>query len=161
MLVGRRDRLVAELSAVLGVEVPRLGSSRVSHAVGTSLSARAARSIQYGISISRNIASAASWTYRLRLARAGRPAASAASLPFQTHVLVRRGEVEERVQADRGLLEPRANAVQRGGLEDRAVHDSLVHQPLDLVQQGLALLLVALLRLSAEQVVDVRIAAIG
>src|SRR5215470_16944690 len=82
------------------------------------------------------------------------------SLLSQAHLLVRRGEVEERVQADGRLLEPRTDAVQGCRLEDRCVHDALVHQLLDLVQHGLAPLAIALARLLHEQVVDVRIAAI-
>src|SRR5262249_61607405 len=84
----------------------------------------------------------------------------ARSLLSQTHLLVRRGEVEERVQADGRLLEPRADAVQGRRLEDRRVRDALVHQLLDLVQHGLASLAIALARLLHEQVGDVRIAAV-
>src|SRR5262245_14647070 len=80
---------------------------------------------------------------------------------LQANVLVGRGEIEQRVQADRRLLDAWSHAVQRGGLEDRRVHDPLVHQPLNLMKQCFAPLAVALLRLSAEQVVDVRISAIG
>src|SRR5262245_34469612 len=82
------------------------------------------------------------------------------SLLFEAHLLVRRGEVEERVQADGRLLESRTDAVQGCRLEDRSVHDALVHQLLDLVQHGLASLAIALAPLLHEQVVDVRIAAV-
>jgi hypothetical protein len=41
------------------------------------------------------------------------------------------------------------------------VHDPLVHRPLDLVEQRLALHAVALVRLLPEQVVDVRVPAVG
>src|SRR5712692_6451410 len=61
---------------------------------------------------------------------------------FQAHVLPRRGEVEERVQADPRLLDPWPDPVQRGRLEKRGVHDALVHQPLDLMQHRLTLLAV-------------------
>src|SRR5215831_4021068 len=71
----------------------------------------------------------------------------ARSLLSQPHLLVRRGEVEERVQADGRLLEARTDAVQGRRLEDRRVHDALVHQLLDLVQDGLAPLAIALARL--------------
>src|SRR5215471_10313851 len=64
------------------------------------------------------------------------------SLLSQAHLLVRRGEVEERVQADGRLLEPWADTVQGRRLEDRSVHDALVHQLLDLVQHCLASLAV-------------------
>src|SRR5881628_1375036 len=80
-------------------------------------------------------------------------------LLLQAHVFPGGGEVELRAQADPGLLDPWADAVQRGRLEDPPVHDALVHQPLDLMQQRLALLAVALLRLLPVQLVDVRIPA--
>src|SRR6266498_5822038 len=83
------------------------------------------------------------------------------SLFLEAHVLVRRRKVEQRVQADRRLLDPRPDPVQGGGLEDRGVHDALVHQPLELIQHRLALLAVALLRLLPEQVVDIGIPAVG
>src|SRR5262245_13472463 len=79
---------------------------------------------------------------------------------LQAHVLVWRGEIQERIQADRRFLDPRPDAVQRGRLEDRAVHHALVHQLLDLEEERLALLPIPLLRLLAEEVVDVGIPAI-
>src|SRR2546425_12463454 len=80
---------------------------------------------------------------------------------LEAHVLVRRGEVEQRVQADPGLLDPWSYPVQRGRLEDRQVHDALVHEPLDLMQQRLTPAAVALLGLLGEQVVDVGGSAAG
>src|SRR5262245_14595931 len=80
---------------------------------------------------------------------------------LQAHVFPRRCEVELRAQADPGLLDPRADAVQGSRLEDAAVHDALVHQVLDLMQERLALLAVPLLGLLPEQIVDVRVAAGG
>src|SRR5215471_14670895 len=67
-----------------------------------------------------------------------------ASLLSQAHLLIRRGEVQELVQADGRLLEPWTDSVQGGGLEDRGVHDAVVHQLLDLIQQRLAPLAIAL-----------------
>src|SRR5688572_27800610 len=77
----------------------------------------------------------------------------------EAHVLVRRGEVEPRTEPDRGLLDARPDAVQRGRLEDAREHHALVHELLDLVERGLALLPVALLGLLPEEVVDVGMAA--
>src|SRR5437667_4163633 len=81
------------------------------------------------------------------------------SLLLQAHVFPGGREVELRAQADPGLLDARADPVQRGRLEDPPVHDALVHEPLDLVQERLTLLAVALRRLLPEQVVDVGISA--
>src|SRR6266571_6238024 len=81
------------------------------------------------------------------------------SLLLQAHVFPGGREVELRAQADPGLLDAWPDPVQRGRLEDPPVHDALVHQPLDLMQQRLALSAVALLRLLPEQIVDVRIPA--
>src|SRR5262245_2480714 len=80
---------------------------------------------------------------------------------LEADLLVRGRHVEERVEADGGLLDARADAVERRRLEDRRVHDALVDEPLDLVQQRLAALPVALLRLLEEKVVDVGVAAVG
>src|SRR5436309_9297143 len=80
---------------------------------------------------------------------------------LQADVLVGPREVEKGIQPDRRLLDARADAVQARRLEDRRVHHALVHQALDLMQQRLALLAVALLRLLDEEVVEVRMAAIG
>src|SRR2546422_11022298 len=56
---------------------------------------------------------------------------------LEAHVLVRRGEVEQRVQADPGLLDPWSYPVQRGRLEDRQGHDAPLHEALGLMQQRL------------------------
>src|SRR5947208_12181386 len=80
---------------------------------------------------------------------------------LEAHVLVGRREVELGAQADRGLLHSRTDTMEDGGLEDRAEHDTLVHEALDPVQEGLALLAVALLRLLPEEIVDVGIPARG
>src|SRR6267142_3176519 len=80
---------------------------------------------------------------------------------LEAHVLVGRGEVELGAQPDRRLLHPRTNTMEDGGLEDRAEHDTLLHEALDLMQQRLALLAVALSRLLLEEVVDVGIAPGG
>jgi hypothetical protein len=48
-----------------------------------------------------------------------------------------------RIQAHVGFRYAWPHAVQRGGLEDRDVHDPLRHQPLHLVQQRLAFAAVA------------------
>src|SRR5437879_886177 len=89
------------------------------------------------------------------------PACARGSLLLQAHVLVGRSEVELRVQADGGLLDPRADSVQGGGVEDGAEHDAVVHQALDPMQQRLTLLAVALVRLLLEEIVDVGISARG
>src|SRR5216684_8172179 len=68
------------------------------------------------------------------------PACARGSLLLQAHVLVGRSEVELRVQADGGLLDPRADSVQGGGVEDGAEHDAVVHQALDPMQHRLTLL---------------------
>jgi len=52
---------------------------------------------------------------------------------LQTHILVRPGEVEQRIQANRGLFDSRSHAVKRGRLENGCVHDALMHQPLHLM----------------------------
>src|SRR5262249_44174852 len=78
---------------------------------------------------------------------------------LQAHIFPGRCEIELRAQADARLLDPRADPVQRGRLEDSAEHDAVVHQALDLMQERLALLAVALLRLLSEQIVDVRMSA--
>jgi len=88
-------------------------------------------------------------------------AASSTVSPLQSHLFVGGREIEQRVQADRGLLDTRTDPVQRRRLEDRGVHDPLVHQPLDLVELCLALLPVALPCLLHEQIVDVRISTVG
>ena len=51
--------------------------------------------------------------------------------------------------------------MQRGGLEDRGVHDPLRHQPLHLVQQCLAFAAVAFDSLLLEERVEIRRAAVG
>src|SRR5262245_11746675 len=51
----------------------------------------------------------------------------------EPHILVRRREVEQRVQSDGGLLDPWAHPMQGRRLEDRRVHDPVVHESLDLV----------------------------
>src|SRR5712692_2120807 len=96
-----------------------------------------------------------------RLGRAGSLMVGCGSLFLQAHVLIGRGEVELRVQADPGLLDPRADSVQGGGVEDRTEHDALVDEALDPVQERLTLLAVALLRLLLEQVVDLGIPSRG
>src|SRR6266571_4767716 len=80
---------------------------------------------------------------------------------LEAHVLVGRGEVELGAQPDRRFLHPRTNTMKDGGLKDRAEHDTLVHEALDPMQQRLALLAVALLRLLLEEVIDVGIAPGG
>ena len=80
---------------------------------------------------------------------------------FETHLLIGAGKVEQGVQAHSRLLHARAHAMQRCRLIDWRVHDPLMHQPLDLVQQRLALAPVALPRLLAEELIDIRIAAVG
>src|SRR5262245_5687032 len=71
----------------------------------------------------------------------------------QAHVFIRCCQVELRVKTDRSLLHARPNAVQRSRLEDRAVHDALVHELLDSVQQRLAFWALTLARLLLEQIV--------
>src|SRR5262249_38923254 len=83
------------------------------------------------------------------------------SRPLQTHVLIWSGKVEKRVQTDSWLFDPWSHPVQGGWFEDRCVHDALMHQPLDLMEQRLPTLAVALTRLLHEQVVEVRVSAIG
>src|SRR2546428_7432743 len=62
---------------------------------------------------------------------------------LQTHLFIGRREIQQGVETHRGLLDSWTYAVQRRGLEDRSVHATLVHQPLDLVQHRLALPAVA------------------
>src|SRR5262249_61772118 len=50
-------------------------------------------------------------------------------LLLQPHVLVRRREVEQRIQPDRRFLDPRPHAMQRGWLEDRPRHHTPLHHP--------------------------------
>jgi hypothetical protein len=76
---------------------------------------------------------------------------------LQAHVLVGGGEIQQGIEADCGLFDSGPNPVQGRRLEDRRVHDAFVREPLNLMQQHLALLAVALLRLLAEQVVDLGI----
>jgi hypothetical protein len=83
------------------------------------------------------------------------------SRPFQAHLLVGSRKVEQRVQAHCRFLHPWAHAVQCRWLEDRRLHDPLLHQPLDLVQQRLTVAPVALDRLLPEEVIDVGMATIG
>ena len=80
---------------------------------------------------------------------------------LETHLLIGAGKVEQGVQAHSRFLHARAHAMQRCRLIDRRVHDPLMHQPLDLVQQRFALAPVALPRLLAEELIDIRIAAVG
>src|SRR6516165_10326474 len=63
---------------------------------------------------------------------------------LQPHVLPGRGEIELRAQADAGLLDARADAVQGGRLEDPGEHHPVVHHPLDLVQERLSFFTIAL-----------------
>src|SRR5262249_8632688 len=80
------------------------------------------------------------------------------SPPLELQALVR---CKGRVPGDRRLLrQPRAHADQERRLDDRREHRSLVHELLDLLQHGLAALLVDLGRLITEERVDVRVAAV-
>src|SRR5262245_53400803 len=97
---------------------------------------------------------------RLRSRPTGPESSPRESLFSQAHLLVGRREVQKGGQPDCGLIEPRADPVKRGWLEDRSVHDALVHQLLDLAEQRLAPLPIALTRLLQEQIVDVRITAV-
>src|SRR6266498_5841734 len=80
---------------------------------------------------------------------------------FQAHILVGRSKVEQRVQTYPWLLDSWSYPVQCCWLPDGAVHNTLMHEPLDLMQQRLALVAVTLLRLLVEEIINIRIAAIG
>src|SRR5581483_4823562 len=64
-------------------------------------------------------------------------------------------------QHERRLLDARPDATRPHVLEDRRDADALVHQPLDLVEQQLALAAIELVRLLLVERVDVRVAAVG
>ena len=77
---------------------------------------------------------------------------------LQRQVFVRR---EVRVPGDRRhLSQARSDADQERRLQDGREHRALVHELLDLVQHGLAPLLVHLLGLVAKERIDVRVAAV-
>src|SRR5215468_6562785 len=73
---------------------------------------------------------------------------------LELEVFVGRGVREPLDAVDAGILDARADAPQEGQLVDRHEHRPVVHDLLDLVEHGLALLPVELLRLTQVQVVD-------
>src|SRR5207244_12694669 len=82
------------------------------------------------------------------------------ALVLQLDVLVDR----ERVQGhpvERVVGHARAHAAQRAVVHDRQEHRAVDRELLDLVEDRLALRDVALLRLLQEELVDVRVAAVG
>src|SRR5439155_12808303 len=85
----------------------------------------------------------------------------AVSLFTQADVLIGSGVVVKRNQPEAGFRHAGADAVGPGQLIQGSVHGSLVHEALDLVQECLALLLVAFLRLLFEQGVDIGVADSG
>src|SRR5438132_8885002 len=80
---------------------------------------------------------------------------------LELQILVGSGVSVVRDQAQPGLRHPRSHTVQEGGLEERSEHRLLVHELLDPVEDGLALLAVRLGGLLAEEPVDVGVAAVG
>src|SRR6516165_5085087 len=85
---------------------------------------------------------------------------ASSTLLLELHVLVRREWRHPHV--GNGVLgDARTDAHQGAQIHDRRVHHPVDGELLDLVQQRLALFGVALVRLLAEQIVDVRIAAVG
>src|SRR6267143_1423544 len=83
------------------------------------------------------------------------------SSPLELQILIRSGVSVVRDQAQPGFRHPLTYTVQEGGLEERSEHRLLVHELLDPVQDGLALLSVRLRGLLAEEPVDIGIAAVG
>src|SRR3989449_10580099 len=86
---------------------------------------------------------------------------SPASLAFQLHVLVRRGEDVADDESDPRFLHPRSQAVHAGVQPDRRDHHLVVDELLDPVQDRLAPLRVQLVRLFAEEPIDVGVASVG
>src|SRR5207244_584059 len=78
-------------------------------------------------------------------------------LSLEPHVLVRRRERVAGDQPEPRLLDPRSVAAHQSDLPDGRDHRLVVDELLDLVQRGLAPLLVELGGLLAEEPVDVRI----
>src|SRR5262249_25933102 len=78
---------------------------------------------------------------------------------LEPEVLV--GRHEEMTGDGRHLGYAWSDADQRRGLDDGREHHSLVHELLDLVEEGLAALPVHLARLVWEECIDVRVTAVG
>src|SRR4029077_2467812 len=75
---------------------------------------------------------------------------------FEPEVLVRRGVREALDAVDARLLHPRADAPEEGQFVDRHVHRAVLHDLLDLMEHGLALLPVELAGLTLEEALDLR-----
>src|SRR5919106_6773379 len=80
---------------------------------------------------------------------------------LEAHLLIRTCEGGERDQADRRLLYPRPDAVQRRALQEGGLPHALVQEGLHAMQEGLACRAVALRRLLPEQRVEIGVTAIG
>src|SRR2546430_12176952 len=81
----------------------------------------------------------------------GLTAAHCTSLRLELHVLVRRRPGIVRDEPESRLRHASAVSLQHGELPDREVHDLVVHQLLDALEERLALLRIQLARLIAEE----------
>src|SRR5438067_13559906 len=75
---------------------------------------------------------------------------------FEPQILVRPRIREALDPVDARLLDARPHAPEERELVDGHVHHAVVHDRLDLVQHGLALLAVQLARLTLEEILDLR-----
>src|SRR5207244_282856 len=98
---------------------------------------------------------AATVTARERRKRAGAMAGYYPLLRLELDVLIRRRPGIVGQQAEARLAHARAVAVQERELPDRQVHDLVVHELLNLVEERLALLRVRLAGLLAAETVDI------
>src|SRR5205823_4131225 len=80
---------------------------------------------------------------------------------LERDLLVRAGIGKCRDQAEAGLADPRAEAVDERQLPDRRVDRLLVKQLLDLFEDRRALLLIEFDRLLLKQLVDIRVVAVS
>src|SRR5215510_8393649 len=143
---------------------PRISSPRLVPAARTATTTWPVAGVGTGASRSSNTApvgpGTANHAFIVCVMAITLPGRSARPSPtFELQILVRR---EVRVSGDRRHLgQPRPHAAEKRWLHDGREHRALVHELLDLLQQGLAPLLVHLGHLVAEEAVDVGIPAIG
>src|SRR5881396_1951810 len=81
-------------------------------------------------------------------------------LALELHILEGRGVEVPVDEPEAGLRHARALATQERRFENRGEHHALVHELLDLVEDGLAALRVQLACLFPVEAVDVRVAAV-